>query len=151
MFFVLHASLINNHRWTKFILIGFHVFTGLVTPYTGFTSSSSCWKVPKSLSQNINICERFLSMYSLLIAWCTRWCEGVTMICSRKPILPINWVWYQYCKNRWSGATMAITYLGTPSSAAGMSKKVKKFIKFEIDWRNAQERLNSSLLWWMIW
>ena len=26
----------------KFILIGFQVLTGLVTPYTGFTSSSSC-------------------------------------------------------------------------------------------------------------
>src|ERR1700741_5229260 len=56
MLLVFHASLISKPMCMKLILMGFHVCTGLVIPYTGFTSGNSSWKVPNHLSQKIKIC-----------------------------------------------------------------------------------------------
>jgi hypothetical protein len=44
------------------------------------------------------------------------------------------------------GSVMTITLVGTPIIAAGISKKVKRFIKLETVCLKAQARLNSSLL-----
>ena len=81
------------------------------------------------------------------MAWCTLWWDGVTIKYSKIPILSINRVWYQNCKNRWIGAIITKIFAGIPNKAAGIHKKVKNLIVSEIDCLKAQDKLNSENVW----
>src|SRR3954468_4112198 len=63
----------------------------LILPYC--SSGSSAWNVPNILSQIIKNMPMFMSRYLGLLAWCTLWCEGVTIKYSSQPILFTNSVW----------------------------------------------------------
>lgn len=145
----MHLLWATMHAGNLF-LQGSRKLTGLVIPYTGGLSGSSFWKVPKSLSHNKYLRQVFIKVF-LLIAWCTLWCEGVTIICSRKPI-----ALYALCDTRTEqtivSALPQLLLVQVRPEVLQVSIKSKKFLKKdEILCRNAQARLNSSLLWCTIW
>ena len=89
----------------------------------------------------INNCI-YSSKYSLLIAWCTLWCDGVTIIYSRKPNLSIILVWYQNCINKCIGANIANIEAGIPKNAAGIIRTAENL---NISMRNTFRRIGKEM------